>query len=426
MIRAGGFFGEKSFMWFLSIRQLFSRRQQTILTLVGISLGGAAFIIFSGMLGGFQGYITDRLINSSPHIIISPRDEEITPDTFRDIFFPDSEVKWVTPPSGKTDFNRLTNVPGWYEKLAAEPAVTAYAPRITRQVILRRGKISLPVTLIGVDPSRENKVTSIDENMTHGKLRDLSEGESVIIAGEALVQRLGTRLGATISSVAANGETRPLKIIGTFSSGIPRQDASTAYGSVRTVQSVTGSTGEITSIGVRIRDMNRARELALFWSEYHKDKVESWDQANQSILTVFQSQDIMANSITTIIILVVAFGIYNILNMVVNQKKREIAILRSTGYTSRDIVALFLIQGMILGVLGALVGIILGAGGLTWLSTLEIGREGFRRKMMVSFDWSIFLNSALLNIAASMLASAIPARMAGRFSPIDIIRGSNQ
>ena len=171
---------------------------------------------------------------------------------------------------------------------------------------------------------------------------------------------MGIRVNDIVQAGIPGKQITPLKIIGVIQTGNKMIDDSLCYTSITTLQRITGSPGEISDIVVRVTDVSHAREMAENWSQFTKDKVESWDQANESIMSVFNTQNIIRNTITVVIILIIAFGIYNILNMVVSSKKRDIAILRSIGYEEFDIIMLFLIQGLILGVTGAIFGSILG------------------------------------------------------------------
>jgi lipoprotein-releasing system permease protein len=130
----------------------------------------------------------------------------------------------------------------------------------------------------------------------------------------------------------------------------------------------------------------------------------------------------------TISILIVAgFGIYNILSLAVSHKKREIAILRSMGFEPRDITNLFLIQGILLGFLGGLIGVVLGFLVSVGMSKIEISADrGLGgNHMMVSFDYIIYIKAFVLALLSSCFASYFPARSAGKMEPIDIIRGEN-
>ncbi|BDA80944.1 lipoprotein releasing system permease (plasmid) [Leptospira kobayashii] len=416
-------------MVFLAIRQIFSRPQQTILTIIGIMLGTAGYVMFSGIMLGFQTVITEQLINSDGQIKISPRDEIISEKTFEDIFFEGYQVRWLSPPSGRTDSSRLTNVPGWMEKLSLDPRVLAYTPQLTREVIYSHGKSSSPARIIGIDPLRQANVTNLEDYLVQGKLKDLNTGGSLGIIGDGILTKLGAKVGDTINVITPLGTSNPLRVVGILRTGNRLVDDVSSYASIASVQNITQSSGEISQIVVKIADIREAASIADEWSFYSKDKVESWDQANESILSVFKTQDIVRNSTTFTIILVVAFGIYNILNMVVNQKKKEVAILRSIGFDGRDTIILFLIQGIILGTVGAIIGLALGAFGCYMIEGIPLGSskgeiKAVIRTMQISWSVSIYIKAFLIAITSASIASFIPARMASHLSPVEIIRGA--
>jgi lipoprotein-releasing system permease protein len=159
-----------------------------------------------------------------------------------------------------------------------------------------------------------------------GKLKNLSEGDSLAIIGVNLKNKMGVMLNDVVQVGIPGKQITPLKIIGVIQTGNRMIDDSLCYTSITTLQRITESPGEISDIVVKVNDVSQARNMAEDWSQFTRDKVESWDQANESIMSVFNTQNIIRNTITVIIILIIAFGIYNILNMVVNGKKRDIAI----------------------------------------------------------------------------------------------------
>ena len=213
------------------------------------------------------------------------------------------------------------------------------------------------------------------------------------------------------------------KIIGTFNTGDRRSDERIIYGSLSTVQKATSSPGEITTIIVKIKEFGRAAEIATEWSTMSRDRVESWDQLNQDHLSMMSTQDVVRVVTTSAFIVIVAFGIYNILNMVVNHKKRDIAILRSIGFDEKETSFLFLIQGVLIGLAGGVAGLIIGFSACLYIETIKIPMG--RQHMMISWDIMIYIKGFLLVFGASIIASFFPARAAGRLSPIEIIRGAD-
>ncbi|MBP7282983.1 MAG: ABC transporter permease [Leptospiraceae bacterium] len=416
-------------MIFLAFKQLFTRPQQTFLTFIAIVIGTVGYILFTSIMLGFQEYIIEQLVNSDAQVRIAPRDEIISEETFKDIFFTGSIVQWIKPPSGKTDNSRLDNIQWWYEKLEKDPNVVAFSPQLVRQITFMQGKLLFPAKIIGVIPEAQIKITNTDKYIVEGEsLKNLGNGDSLAIIGANLQSKMGIRVNDIVQAGIPGKQITPLKIIGVIQTGNKMIDDSLCYTSITTLQRITGSPGEISDIVVRVTDVSHAREMAENWSQFTKDKVESWDQANESIMSVFNTQNIIRNTITVVIILIIAFGIYNILNMVVSSKKRDIAILRSIGYEEFDIIMLFLIQGLILGVTGAIFGSILGFFLAQYVSTIEV----FKGKnmatgtshLMVSYNIFIYIKGMSFIIIASLVSSMIPARSAAKISPIEIIRGS--
>ena len=133
-------------------------------------------------------------------------------------------------------------------------------------------------------------------------------------------------------------------------------------------------------------------------------------------------QDFVRYAIVTVILLVAGFGIYNILSMLVNQKRREIAILRSMGYLPSEIIFLFFAQGLVLGLLGSLAGCIFGYAACRYLQTLPFASGLGSGNLMVSFRPSFYVTGFAFATAASAIASILPARAAGKMTPVEIIR----
>lgn len=405
-------------MWFLALKHIFFRKGQTILTFLGIVLGSAAYIIFSGMQLGFQEYMINRLINSTGHISISPREEFISEGSLKGIFFEDSDLHWKQAPSGRRAYDQLSNANQWYERLRENSKVQFFTPQITKDVIYTHGSFSIPGTLIGIDPAKQVQVTNIADDITAGNLSQVAQGNNLVIVGEDLLKYLGAKINDMINVVNSNGNIYPVKVVGTIKTGSRQIDGRTGYSSIMSVQNISQASGQITRILVKLKDVDEAASVATFMASSTKDKVESWDQANVNFLSVITTQNTVRITITVVLILIISFSIYNILNMVVNHKRRDIAILRSMGYDQLETTFLFLIQGVILGILGALIGIGLGALGCLYASTIPTPQGNMR----ISWDISIYIQGMIMIVGSSILASYVPARNAGRLSPIEIIR----
>lgn len=414
-------------MWFLALRHLISRKKQSLFTLVGIVLGTTAYVAISGMMLGFQSFIVDQLVNNDSHIRISAREDLITEHSLDETFFgSDTLVHWDAPPSGRRDNPYILYPRDWVDRLESAPEVAAYAPQLVTQMIVTRAKVQAAARVIGIDPARQSAVTNIQNSMLLGKLSDIGTSGNRIIVGSGLLEKLGSRVYDTLLLSAGKGKAQPFKIVGSFRLGVKAVDDSTIYGSISDIQKLNATPSRISDFAIRLHDVEASRSIATSWNILSQEKIQSWDQANEGIMSVFTTQDIVRNAMTISILIVAGFGIYNILSMAISHKRKEIAILRSIGYESWDIVQLFLTQGIILGALGGLLGCLLGYGVCEVLARIPVAERGIGGKtMMIVFFPGIYVRGFLLAFGSASVASFLPAWAAGKLTPIEIIRSEN-
>lgn len=415
-------------MMFLSLKHLFSRKKQSLLILLGIVIGTASYVTISGMMLGFQTKLMDQLVNNDAHIRISAREELLTAKALNS-YGQATHVFWTIPPSGRKDSAKIEYPIGWFNKLNADPDVQSFVPQVNLNVIFNRAKVSQSGRVIGADPTKQEKMSNIEPYMIAGKFKDIGTSGNRLVIGKLLLEKLGARLSETILISSGKGPPQPFKVVGIFETGSRNIDESTAFSSLSDTQKLRGTPSEITDIAVKILDPDKAREKALSWKNNSNEKILAWQEASASSLSVFKTQDIVRNSMTISIIIVASFGIYNILSILITQKKRDIAILRSMGFTPSDIVRLFFNQGLILGLVGGITGLVLG-----YIICLLMGRINVdpgriatsAGKMIISFDYFIYIKALIIAIVASLLSSILPARAAGKLEPMDIIRSGGQ
>lgn len=414
-------------MIFIALRQLWARKRQTVLTLLGVMLGAAAYIAISGILLGFREYLLDQMVNNDAHVRIAAKARLVEETSFDHIFAKKNEMLfWLVPPSGRKDSQKIDNVQEWYQRLREDADVEAFAPQLNVTVLYRKGKVTQNGRVMGIVPSMQTRVAMLEKNILKGTLRELAENGQKIMLGEGLRENLGLRYGDSITVINSRGDKQQFKVSGSFSSGNRQIDESLAYVALSTAQSIAGSPGQVSDIAVRLADVRKSYAKAQQWSNDESAKVQSWEQINASILDVFQVQDKTRYMMSAIILIVAGFGIYNILSIVISQKKREIAILRSVGYESTDILTIFMTQGMLLGFAGGFLGVLLGYV-LCWqLSHVTFSSPMTKTKattMMISFNYLIYVYGFLMALVSTTIASFLPALKAGKMSPIDIIRG---
>jgi lipoprotein-releasing system permease protein len=411
-------------MMFLSLRHLLSRKKQSLLILTSIVIGTASFVAFSGLMLGFQTKLMDQLVNNEAHVRISAREDFLTEESIGS-FSEAQHVFWAIPPSGRRDSEKIEFPVGWFHRLSSIDEIVAYSPQVNVNVLFQRGAIAKAGRIVGVDPGRQMLVTRVDESVVEGDFRKIGSSGNRLVVGQELLRALGARTNETLFVSAGSGPARPFRVIGVLATGSKAVDESLAYASLADAQQLRGAPSEITDIAIRLRDPQSAPKVADQLKAWSREKIMPWQEISASILSVFKTQDVVRYSVTIAIIVVAGFGIFNILSILVAQKRRDIAILRSMGFVPGDIVRLFLYQGLILGVIGGVFGLFLGYA-LCWAIgqvPVASGRMGSSTgTMIISYDWAIYAKAYVMAVLSAAVSSILPARQAGALDPMDIIR----
>ncbi|HTB22562.1 MAG TPA: ABC transporter permease [bacterium] len=383
-------------MFELSLRYLSARPRQTLLMLLGVLLGTAAFIALSGLLIGFKDYLVNQLVNNSASVHIEPA----------------------------KDGGFIRDLSAWSRRLDSDRAVAAWSPQLIVPALFTRSGSSAAGLLAGCDPARQARVSTISSYVAQGRFADLAQGGARVALGAVLASKLGLELGQTVSISTSRGRPESFRVAAVFKTGVEQQD-SLAYAPLAEVQALSGARARINEIAVRLEDYSLAGTKAGAWSRIGPDKAESWDQKNANIVDTFKSEDMIRFLSLAAVLLVAGFGIYNVLNMTVTQKRMDIAILRSLGYGRGDVLALFLWQGFLLGLAGILLGCLAGWGLDLYLRTVSVGGNPLGSgtgTLAVSLAPRIFCEGAAFALVSACLSTILPAYAAAKLDPIEIIR----
>ncbi|MEJ5338489.1 MAG: ABC transporter permease [Aquificaceae bacterium] len=399
---------------FVAFKLLLERKRQTLVSVVGVSIGVSAFIVMSSLMLGFQNYFIQQVIDLEPHIRIKPREEH-------------QQVEATALLLGEKPREK-DRILGWQDlvqRLEDNSEVLGVAPRLVSRGILKYGVKDKPVTLLGIDPQREPKASVIERFLVHKNLRRLETNRTGVIVGALVAKSLGIEeLGKKLLLVAPNGQTILVTVEDFFESGITNIDDTRVYINIKTLQGLLEKEGEVNEIVLKIRDVNLAERLSRKLQSSITYEVESWQKAYRNFLGIFRIQNIITYMIVFAILTVSAFGIFNIIMMTVLEKKKDIAILMAMGFTRKDVLLIFMLEGFVVGVLGALLGSVLGFGLQEYLESVRLDVEGLIRTRGFVLDRSpIFYFYALIfSLFFSLLASLYPSYRASRLNPVDIFR----
>jgi lipoprotein-releasing system permease protein len=403
------------------------RKRQTFLTLLGVFFGTTAYVGVSGFFLGFQGFMVQQLVNNAAQVHIEARKDYLSEHILDKPFFGNEATHtfWEAPPAGVEGFQEVQSPSKWYKRLESDPRVAAFTPQLSAPALFALGKNSVGTTVTGCDPRQQVKVTTIADYMIAGRFTDIAVGGNRIVMGDELMKRLGAALNQTVmASIGVNPVPVPFKVVGRFFTGSRGLDLQ-AFAAIADVQKANLTPNQVNEIGVRLKDYREADPMARTWAQSSPERVESWGDQNANVLSVFRIQTALRFSMIFTILIVAGFGIYNILNMTVNQKRQDIAILRALGYDSFDVIMLFFSQGLIVGVTGGFFGLISGYALCRYLQTVPFmlsTPSNPQGHLHIALNAGIFIQAAFMALFSAALASILPARSAGKLTPIDIIR----
>ena len=402
------------FEWIAAVRFLREGRLQTIFIIFGITIGVAVIVFMSALLSGLQVNFLSRVLTSSAQIQLLPPDEVARP--LRGI------GREIEDPIVQRPAQRIVSIDQWQkirQRMMTLPGIIVAAPTMSGSALAVRGDASRAISLTGVEPDTYFKIIRVPDYIVSGKATLASDE---IIVGRQLANDLGATLGDKLNVQVANGNTAALRIAGLFDLGNKAINERNSYVSLRTAQSLLGRVGAVTTIELKISDIYAAETLARQIAAANPVRAESWIATNSQFFTAVNAQKLSNTLIRLFVGLSVAFGIAAVLIVSVIQRSKDIGILRAMGTTRGQILRIFLIQGALLGLIGAIIGGSVGIGGLFWYHSLVRQADGAALFPLI-LDRQLFIVTLVLAPLTGVLAAAAPALRAARLNPVDSIRG---
>jgi lipoprotein-releasing system permease protein len=412
---------------FVTLKLLFERKRQTIIAIVGVSIGVGAFIAMASLMNGFQKYFIEQALEVNAHVTLKIKDEPDKGKILKKIYGEDIyfHVYGAKPRELKDKIINYKFIISKYEK---DKDIQGVAPHLTGQGIIKYGTVEKSASLIGIEPSLERKASVIDKFISNQKLDSLITDRDSIIIGKLLAKDLGIdETGKKVIITTPNGVTHLFKVIDFFESGITMLDQTRVYMNLKTLQTILNKPNEANEIIFKIKDVYKANEIAEKIKRETGYYTESWQKAFRNFLQLFKIQNYITYMIVFAILVVSAFGIFNIIMMTVLEKKRDIAILKALGYEDKDIVKIFVFHGVTIGFFGAIVGCLTGYLLQEFLASVNISIEGIVRTKGFALDRSpiYFIYGVLFAFLFSFSASFYPSYKASKLNPVDIFRSSS-
>jgi lipoprotein-releasing system permease protein len=399
-----------------------ARVRQTLVGMAGVSMGVGFTIMMAGLMQGSQIDFLRQLVDTMPHITV--QDERRSAPTQP----ADQEYGAVQ----MSNVANLNNRPGirYPENVMASlrswlPGDVAPSTRTT--AIIDHGGGRIGVTLMGIDPRLEVRVSKLGSQMHEGQVTDLSRAPNAIIIGEALAQKLALKTGNTVLLVGGQGAEVNSTVVGIFRSGIKRVDEGQIYGLTSFAQTMMGQSGVINELRVRLNDPLLAQQVATQVEAQSGYKSVSWQEANADLLSTFAVRDFIVLTVMGAMLLTSSFATYNIISTITHEKRQDIAIMKSLGMREYWVRRIFIIESAIIGTVGIVFGWLLGYLLCYGWSHITIYNmlTGANVPLEIYYSPMHYIVAGGVSLICCTGAAFFPARKATRVHPVEIIRGAS-
>ncbi len=384
-------------------------------SMLGVALGVMALIVVLSVMNGFENELRNRILGMTAHASV------------------------VEPGRALRNWESLE------ETLKKQPHVLGVAPFVRTQAMLTNGGGVQGALIRGILPEKEPEVSVVADKMVQGKLTDLKAGEYNITLGYALANSLRVSVGDKVTIVAPQPNSTPagivprlkrFNVVGIFNIGMNEYDSSLAIIHIEDAKKLFKIKNGVSGIRLKLDDMFNAptisRDIVKQLPGYYG--VIDWTQHHTNFFKALKTEQVVMAVILSLIIAVAAFNIVSTLIMVVTDKQADVAILRTLGMTPRSIMWVFIVQGMIIGLVGTILGMI---GGVLLALNIKTIVPWIEDKLQTQFmdpgvyvisgvpsdlQWNEVINIGIVAFILCLLATLYPAWRAGRTQPAEALR----
>lgn len=382
----------------IALRFLKSNLTQTLVIILGIGIGVSVQIFIGSLIQGLQQSLVEKTIgNSSQITITAAADNELL-----------------------SDYQELM------KKIEdADVRIESVSAAISNPAFLESGGISQSVLVRGFDLQKADNIYSFSEYMTEG---ETPSAEDEILLSTTLKEKYSLTIGEEISLITTDKRTVKCKISGFFDLKVAAVNDSWCVTTIKTAQGIFKSGDMVTSIEMQVNpaEVFAADEIAQKVSDKLNDdtiKVVNWKAQNEQLLSGLQGQSVSSLMIQIFVMISVVLGIASVLAITVMQKSRQIGILKAMGIKNRSASVIFLTEGLILGIFGAIAGILIGIGLSYAFTTFALNADG-TPVVALYINSSFIALSGAIAVVSCVVASLIPARRSSKLDPIEIIRNN--
>ncbi|MCE2828268.1 MAG: ABC transporter permease [Sphingomonadales bacterium] len=392
----------------LAMRHLLSHPGQTALLMAGVALGVSVFIFMSALIGGLATLLTMRTVGSIPHIVVEMPNR-------------DPAILSIEPGPQVVlhkDLSRRDQITIWQPMIPIieqASGVIAVSPQIRGSAFVERGQAVSPVGVIGTMPGKLSDIANIDAAIVDGSSNLPADG---ILIGSVLARDLGLRVGQVVQLTSDRGRSRSFRIGGIFTLGIASADRQAIYMNFTTARALFDLSTGISRIEIKVQPATAAEGIAERLRRSTGLKATPWTEDNQQLFEGLDAQARTGTIIKAFSLVTIIVGIASAMLLSIVRRQAEIGIMRAMGASRSLVVTIYVLEGTLIGLVGALVGAL-----AAWLALLPLPPVSAVKSGALPIDrqQGDFLLAIALTTLAATLASILPARRASRIDPVEAI-----
>ena len=414
----------------IAVRHLLGRRRQTLTTILGVAVSTMVLITTNSLTRGLLDSFVETIVNVAPHITL--KGESIRPmpvnlleeERSLSVAFIEDNIKKFEREEVR-NYRQILTV---FSSPAYEKKVLAASPYVLSQVMAVKGSRNQPLVLKGVLIEREDAISGIGKKLTEGDIALFEKIPNALLVGRTVARDMNLKMNDLVVIIPSSGKSRQCKVAGIFFSGVNAVDNSVLV-SLKLGQIIEGlPPNKVTGIALKVSDPFANALLAKELERITGYRCLTWQEENASILSLFARIGYIVFSLVAFVGVVSGFGVANILVTTVFEKSRDIAIMKSLGFSAPQLVGLFIFEGFMVGLAGALAGGVLAVGSINLMASLPIEssqgpltQTGFN----MSYNPVYFLLIIGVTVLISTVAAILPSARAAKLEPVSVLRDSS-
>lgn len=414
----------------IAVRHLLGRRRQTLTTIFGVAVSTMVLITTNSLTRGLLDSFIETIVNVAPHITV--KGEKMNPVPVNILADQkESSVAIVEDNIQKLERDEVRNygqLLGVFNLPQYNRQIVAASPYVESQVMAVKGSRNQPLLLKGVIIDREDAISGIRKKLTSGDITLYEKTPNALLVGRTVARDMNLQLGDDVVIIPSSGKSRQCKVAGIFFSGVNAVDNGVLV-SLKLGQIIEGlPANKVSGIALKVADPFNNAGLSKELENITGYRCLTWQEENASVLSLFKRIGYIVFSLVAFVGVVSGFGVANILVTTVFEKSRDIAIMKSFGFSAVQLVSMFVLEGFIVGLAGALAGGVLAIGSINLFASLPVeSSQGPLTKTGFSMSYNpiYFLVVIGVTVLISTLAAILPSARAAKLEPVSVLRDSS-